>query len=64
MAVSCAQNKPESTVIVFSNAPLMEIPTAFRNWFDGGDPWFVRNTELNVLMAKCYVFLRRKKPLH
>jgi ubiquinone/menaquinone biosynthesis C-methylase UbiE len=55
--------KETSVLIVISNAPLTEIVDGLKNWFELGEKWMVKNESVGQLMAKAYLFMRRKKPI-
>ncbi len=52
-----------SLLIVMSNAPLMEIPDGLKPWFEKQEMTMVKNLAMGQLMAKLYLFSRRKKRL-
>lgn len=54
--------KETSLLLVLSNAPLTEVVDGLKPWFQKEQMFMVKNTELGQLMAKCYLFSRRKSP--
>ena len=55
--------KETSILIALSNAPLTEVVDGLKPWFKKEDMWMVENQKVGQLMAKAYLFSRRKKKL-
>ena len=51
-----------SLLCVLSNAPLTEVVDGLKSWFVKEQMWMVKNEQVGQLMAKAYLFSRRKSP--
>ena len=54
---------PTSVLIVISNAPLDEIPSGLKPWFQKEQMTLIKNSAVGQYMAKLYLFSRRKTAL-